>query len=354
MSRPKIVFCYRYGLLGGVSAQLLNRHPHLSRQYDVHVIFERDHGMAGRFPHGVVSVAARPHDQAEAIRRIGPDVTIVIDSPSFLEAWRQAGEPGKLMVEVHTTTTNLSYLDDKARFGGVSHFATVSSYMQRLLHERGIHTLAPITVIPNCLESLWDRPTEPKPLAGQPVLWVGKLDGHKRWRTAVDLIDQLSEASPGGSGRPVIPMLVGGLTAPVAEVDALTTRLATSPGLNQAVWLPRVEYHLMPALYTSVAGNKGVHLCTTMNESFGMAVAESLVRGCPVIAPAVGALPELLPEAALYEPDNWPQALEKTGRALTDDKFRSELLETADHVRELTRPEQIVGAYTAVFASLLG
>jgi glycosyltransferase involved in cell wall biosynthesis len=305
--------------------------------------------MVRRFPAGVAGVAQTAETREAAIRDAGPDITVVIDSPAFIDAWRAAASPGKLVLEVHTTTANLAYLKHWDQFGGVSHIVTVSSYMEKLLGQFGLTGLAPIAVVPNCLDDRWRQPASPPSLGAKPVVWVGKLDGHKRWRTAVDLVDLLSE-SPDVA---VMPIFVGGLTSPESEVQALTTRLAGSTGLSRGVWWPRVEYDRMPALYSAVGSNGGVHLCTSVNESFGMAVAESVVRGCPVVAPAVGALPELLPSAALYEPGDWKDALEKAHRAMVDMAFRGELLSSADQVRRLTEPERVVDAYRAVVAEVL-
>lgn len=350
MSLPKMVFCYRYGLLGGVSAQLLNRFPYLSAHFEVSVVYEQDHGMASRFPASAAIVAATPAERTEALRRLAPDITIVIDSPNFIDAWRGAGAPGRLVLEVHTTTANVSYLRDTEKFAEVAHIVTVSSYMEQMLRGMGLDRIAPITIAPNCLQDAWREPSKPLALQGRPVVWVGKLDAHKRWRTAVDLMDQLSEEPELG----ILPILIGGFTAPAPEVMAISTRLATSAGLANAMWWPRVEYDLMPGLYSAVAAAGGVQLCTTNNESFGMAVAESVVRGCPVVAPAVGALPELLPEAALYRPEDWSQARAKVRRALVSPDYRRELLSTAHEVRELTQPSRVVDAYLAVAEQVLG
>ncbi|MBX6752317.1 MAG: glycosyltransferase family 4 protein, partial [Micromonosporaceae bacterium] len=350
MSRPRIAFCYRYGLLGGVSAQLLNRYPYLSREYDVTILYESDYGMATRFPAGVARVTPTEASIVAALREIKPDITVVIDSPIFLDAWRNAGAPGRLVLEVHTTTANLTYLHHRDQLEGVAHIVTVSSYMEKLLGMYGLAGLAPITVVPNCLDDRWRQPAPAEQLDGAPVLWVGKLDGHKRWRRALDIMDDLASTV---SDVRVLPIVVGGLTANNTEVEALTTRLASSPGLANAVWLPRVEYDRMPALYTSAGLSGGVHLCTTSNESFGMAVAESLVCGCPVVAPAVGALPELLPSAALYRPGDWAEAREKARRALSDTAYREELLSTADRVRELTTPKRVLDAYREVVSAVL-
>lgn len=349
MSKPRIVFCYRYGLLGGVSAQLLNRFPYLSQYFDVVILYEQDHGMAGQFPPNVARVVPTKASQSQVIRELDPDLLIVIDSPGFIDAWHVAGSPGQLILEVHTTTANVSYLRDPKQFTDVAHFVTVSSFMENLLLQHGLDSIAPVTVVPNCLDNRWRAAASAGFLDGKPLVWVGKLDGHKRWRTAVDLMDQLSEVND----LNLIPIIIGGLTSPESEVRSLTTRLATSKGLMRGVWWPRVEYDRMPALYTTIGSHGGVHLCTSTNESFGMAVAESIMRGCPVVAPSVGALPEILPDAALYEPDDWIQAKEKTHRALTDSGFREELLSSADRVSRLTDPKTVVSVYHGLLNALL-
>ncbi|MEV0618815.1 glycosyltransferase family 4 protein [Nonomuraea sp. NPDC050404] len=334
----KVLFCYRYGVIGGVSTQLLNRYTHFSAEYDIGVLYESDHGMVAHFPPGVARVTATDEAREDAIRQADPDVVVVIDSPGFLSAWQRAGSPGSLILEVHTTTANLSYLGELAVVP--DHIVTVSEYMRAKLGALG---LSPISVVPNCLDQRWYADTVPPALDSTPVAWIGKLDGHKRWRAAADLLDQVATTTPG-----VTPLLVGGYTAPESEVAALTTKLASSPALGSARWLPRVDYDLMPALYSAIAANGGLTVSTTTDESFGMSVAEALVRGCPVIAPAVGALPEILPEEALYPPGDWPAAAGLARRALTDSGFRTALMSTAQLVRERTATEYALAAFANV------
>ncbi|MGR6917754.1 glycosyltransferase family 4 protein [[Actinomadura] parvosata] len=334
----KVLFCYRYGVIGGVSTQLLNRYTHFSSEFDIGVLYESDHGMVAHFPPGVALVTATDDAREAAIRDADPDVVVVIDSPGFLSAWRRAGSPGSLILEVHTTTANLSYLGELAV--QPDHIVTVSEYMRAKLGALG---LSPISVVPNCLDERWYAETVPPALDTTPVAWIGKLDGHKRWRAAADLLDRIAGAEPG-----VTPLLIGGYTAPATEVAALTTKLATSPALGSARWLPRVDYDLMPGIYSAIAANGGLTISTTTDESFGMSVAESLVRGCPVIAPAVGALPEILPEEALYPPGDWAGAAERARQALTDAAFRTALMGTAQLVRERTHTEYALAAFRNV------
>ncbi|RVX38861.1 glycosyl transferase family 4 [Nonomuraea polychroma] len=334
----KVLFCYRYGVIGGVSTQLLNRYTHFSAEFDIGVLYESDHGMVGHFPPGVARVAATDEAREAAIREAEPDVLVVIDSPSFLSAWQRAGSPGSLILEVHTTTTNLSYVSELAV--RPDHIVTVSEYMRGKLSALG---LSPISVVPNCLDERWYAETVPPALESSPVAWIGKLDGHKRWRAAADLLDRIATERPG-----VTPLMVGGYTAPASEVAALTTKLTGSPALGSARWLPRVDYELMPALYSAIGANGGLTVSTTTDESFGMSVAEALVRGCPVIAPAVGALPEILPEEALYAPGDSAAAAAKALQALSDPAFRASLLSTAQLVRERTHPEYALAAFANV------
>jgi glycosyltransferase involved in cell wall biosynthesis len=334
----KVLFCYRYGVIGGVSTQLLNRYTHFSAEFEIGVLYESDHGMVAHFPPGVARVTPTDEARESAIRDAEPDVVVVIDSPGFLTAWQRAGSPGSLILEVHTTTANLSYLGELAV--EPDHIVTVSEYMRAKLGALG---LSPISVVPNCLDERWYADTVPPTLETTPVAWIGKLDGHKRWRAAADLLDRIAAAQPG-----VTPLLVGGYTAPVSEVEALTTKLATSRALGSARWLPRVDYDLMPGLYSAIAANGGLTVSTTTDESFGMSVAEALVRECPVIAPAVGALPEILPEEALYPPGDWADAANRARRALTDSGFRAALLSTAPLVRERTHTEYALAAFANV------
>lgn len=349
-TRPRIVFAYRYGLLGGVSAQLLNRHPTFSSRFDVHVLYEHDYGMAARFPDGVAHTTPTVDEMAATLRRLEPDLFLAIDSPTFIDGWKAAGSPGRLVVEVHTTTGNDTYLDEIRPDTGISAFVTVSRYMEAALRERGIDRIAPIWVVPNCLDERWFAWPEAPVLDTRPLLWVGKLDRHKRWREALDVIEAVVRRA-NGSG-PITPLLVGGRTSPETEVRDLLARIYSCEPLEDATWWPFVAYERMPALYRSVGASGGALLLTTRDESFGMVVAEALLMGCPVVAPRIGALPEILPDEALYPPDDWTAAELLTERMLDDDQLRDRILGEGRRVRALVAPERALKAFTAMATSV--
>jgi glycosyltransferase involved in cell wall biosynthesis len=333
----RVVFAYRYGLLGGVSAQLLNRYPWFAGEFDVHVLYEHDHGMVRHFPPGVAQVTETPAEMQAAIAHLEPDVLLVIDSPAFIDAWAAAGRPGRLVVEVHTTTANRGYLQDLDPSLGISAFITVSEYMRRTLVAAGMESLAPIMVVPNCLDTRhWFREVEAPPLEERALMWIGKIDSHKRWRAATDVMDDVMSAIAPNDVR---PLFVGGYTAPTASIQAFLRRLHSSNSLKGSTWWPYVHYERMPSVYRGVAEAGGGLLMTTRNESFGMAAAEAVMMGCPVVAPRVGALPEILPEASLYDPDDWRQVRSKVEQLLTDPGWRQELTEeTKPYVMETVHP----------------
>jgi glycosyltransferase involved in cell wall biosynthesis len=340
----RIVFAYRYGLLGGVSAQLLNRYPWFSREYDIHILYEHDHGMVRHFPPGVARVTPTPAEMEAAIESLDPDVLLVIDSPAFLDAWAGAGKLGRLILEVHTTTANRGYLKDIREETEIAGFLTVSEYMRTTMVEAGMDRLGPISIVPNCLDSRWFHAPDVDELDERPLMWVGKIDSHKRWRSATDVMDDVLSVLDAEDVRPVF---VGGYTAPTASMQAFLRRIHSSTSLKDSCWWPYVSYDRMPGLYRSVAVSEGGLLMTTRNESFGMAAAEAVLMRCPVIAPRVGALPEILPDEALYDPEDWEEVRSKIGRMLSDAGWREQLTEeTYDQVAETVHPRHALEAFS--------
>jgi glycosyltransferase involved in cell wall biosynthesis len=345
--RLRVAFAYRFGVIGGVSTQLANRISVLSDEFDFRVIYSEDHGMAARLPPLVAEVAETPELQTEALRRINPDVLIVIDSPEYLVAWRALGQPFPAILEVHTTTANVAYLQELADPGELLGIMTVSEYMRSRLEAADL-TEHPIVAVPNCLDSLWMEPAEPVDLGYKPILWVGKLDGHKRVLTVVEMMDSIVSQVPGAR-----PVFVGGYTAGEDRVRHLLTSLKNRVNLRNALWLPSVEYELMPRLFASAGSSGGIMLTATRDESFGMAVAEALVQGCPVVAPSVGALPELLPQAAMYPPRDYAAGVSLSVAMLTEEETRREGLSTAASVKQAVDPEVAARAYGAALHELL-
>ena len=78
------------------------------------------------------------------------------------------------------------------------------------------------------------------------------------------------------------------------------------------------------------------------------------MMGCPVVAPSVGGIPELLPRQALFSHGDDDAARVLISRALTDDAFRASIAEGAREIIEpLVRPEDALPAYLAALERAL-
>lgn len=90
-------------------------------------------------------------------------------------------------------------------------------------------------------------------------------------------------------------------------------------------------------------------------EGFGLALAEALACGKPVVASAVDSLPEVLGEAGLLVPPERPLALADALGALLGDPPRRASLARAARVRaERFSVERMIAAYDALYAEVLG
>jgi glycosyltransferase involved in cell wall biosynthesis len=74
----------------------------------------------------------------------------------------------------------------------------------------------------------------------------------------------------------------------------------------------------------------------TLYEGFGMAVAEALARGLPVVSTDTGAIRELVGEQAgiVVPPGDLPALTDALSRAIADAGLRARLAEAARHVRD--------------------
>lgn len=291
----RVLFAYRYGILGGVATQLASRLSFLCTVpgFEAELLFAADYGVVGP-----LSKLCRVHiepDGARAAKLAAEgrfDLLVVIDTKEYLEAFLDISPKIPVLLEVHTTVeSGLEYLSKK-RWPVAAH-AVPSEYSRRLLVERfDVGPRDAVRIIGNVVDPETFRPTpvDATGAEGPIVLWVGKLDRHKRWESYLEVAGLLRDRVPGARF-----WMVGGETAP-EPVPLVLLDIVESLGLaDRFRWFPHVDHAAMPRLLSWVAATGGLALVTSENESFGMSVAEALLCGCPVVATHVGALPELAP-----------------------------------------------------------
>lgn len=342
--KPRIVFAYRYASPGGPVTQLLARLELFSQHFDVRFLFEWDLGGVSLFPPDVVTMAPSFQDQVDAIAELKPDIFVVIDS-GWREPWIRAGSPGKLVMEVHTTTASLTFIDELRAAQRIDLFIVASRYLAKLLADHGAGDIAPIAVVPNTMRSGWTEPAEPWDAPAPVLLWIGRLEPHKGVRRFIDLCDRIDD---------VLPMLIGGTNDTNEEVMDTVERLYGKRRPHRPIWLTKVPHDAMRRIYSSAAASGGMLVMTSDNENFPNTVVEAAMMGCPVVSPAVGGIPELLPKEALFPHGDDDKARALIARTLSDDAFRKSISSGARAIIEpLVRPENALPAYLAALERAL-
>ncbi|MCY1519097.1 D-inositol-3-phosphate glycosyltransferase [compost metagenome] len=154
--------------------------------------------------------------------------------------------------------------------------------------------------------------SEPSQTGCRHYIWVGKLDAHKNWRLALIYARLLKDMF----GHIQLTM-VGGYTAS-AETGRAFFEMIDKLDLIQSVrWIDRIDNHALAALYRQCGKSHGAMLVTSRDESFGMAAAEALMCGCPLITNDLPVFREVFPESTMikrvdiWQPEQFQLAAEE-------------------------------------------
>lgn len=329
----KILYLYRYGILGGVSTQLTNRLKYLKKFCQPHFVFLKDYGVRitfGNYPY--VAILENLDAVVKYINKNKFDVIIVIDTNEAYKAIKMSNFNGVVINEVHTTTTNLKALNNLRENAPMDAIITPSKYLKkRISSEFKFDDIKPVYVVENCLDTeLFKYQKIERKSNKKIILWVGKLDNHKNWKSFLSIAHSIKQMR-----QDCEFWLVGGYTAPNKVVNELLGKVNFFNLFNDFKWLPRVEYSDMPRLYSITTESGGLYINTSLNESFSMTIVESLACKCPVVAPNVGAIPEILNGKLsnyLYEANNENEAILKIFTLLDDLEKRNNLLKIGEKI----------------------
>ena len=174
------------------------------------------------------------------------------------------------------------------------------------------------------------RPAAPTPdtdairgrhLAGGPryVLALGTVEPRKDLPSLVAAFDVLAVHDPD------LRLVLAGPDGP--GVEALTAARDRAAHRRRIVRLGWVDDHQRLALLRGAS----VLAYASHYEGFGLVPLEAIAAGTPVVATAVGALPEVLGDGGLLVPPGDVDALaEALGRVLADDALAADLLRRGD------------------------
>jgi glycosyltransferase involved in cell wall biosynthesis len=319
----KILFLYRYGILGGVCTQLFHRFRHLPKDnsLEIHCGFRSDHGVKEMLgDYATLHFGLNKETTKTFLEENKFDLIIIIDTEEYIDAIREMTLDSKIIVEVHTSIErNLEYLS-RIKENDIDGFITVSDYMIGRIK----HHIQPelndkkITTFQNVLDSDLFKPIDIE-TSGSPVIgWVGKIDDHKDWKAFMQISSLIRKEN-----QDVEFWIIGGQTCPEALAQEVFDYAEEVGIISKFKWIDRIENIKMSSLYSILSKRGGLSLVTSHCESFGMSVLESLLAGSPVVCTNVGALPEITDEEEyfkLYELQDYEKAATKCIEVLSKSK----------------------------------
>ena len=297
----KVLFLYRYGILGGVCTQLFHRLRHLpkSSNLEIHCGFRSDHGVKTMLEgYATLHFGLNRETTTAFLQNNNFDIVIIIDTEEYIDAVEVADIDSKVLVEVHTSIErNLEYLT-RINPDVIDGFVTVSDYMVGRIKHHISDELQhkPISIFTNVLDSDLFSYISIE-VDGPPIIgWVGKIDDHKDWRAFMQISKIVSQEHSGAEF-----WIIGGQTCPENKVQEVFDFAEEMGIISRFRWIDRIENVKMSSLYSLIAKRGGLSLVTSHCESFGMSVLESLLSGCPVVSSNVGALPEIIPDSSYFQ-----------------------------------------------------
>jgi polysaccharide pyruvyl transferase CsaB len=289
--RRRILFACPVLILGGVEVILKSRTAELERRgWRVRLTAMEEHGGRALFEASGVDVRVCPDEAAFAreLNEFQPDWVVILDAPTFLPPARVAAR--RVIYEVHSTYPHiLAPLVDRQFLNGVRGIIVPSPSQEHRIRSLLPDEL-PIEVVPNVLGPEFFETISGTgyitPKFHPIVLWVGRLDAVKNWRAFLEIVAQLRDQTDAD-----FHFLSAG---PVAEVDATEVEHAVAALEGRLHWIREVEHSRMPEVYRTAAASGGCMVSTSSAESFGMAALEAMACGCPVVAPDIEGLRDLI------------------------------------------------------------
>ena len=344
----KVLFLYKYGILGGVCTQLFQKLKRIPKNANIeaHCGFLKDYGLGNLLKStSYVHLDLQENALKKLLIEKIFDLIVVIDTPEYLAFLKKIQKKPPIILEVHTSIEKnmkyLSYLKEK----DLKQVITISHYMK----ER-VQSLLPsqikskVTLCQNLVSQEPISETNHFQPCHPILLWVGKIDDHKNWKSFFRIASEIVKNHP-----EIELWVVGGQTCPEKKQEEFFELAEIKGVLSQLKWFDRIEQNKMPELYSTVEKSGGLKLVTSHCESFAMTVVEALLSGCPVVASRVGAIPEITKEQSffrLYELKNENSALKACLEILSQNKIvRKKIAQQRVHLEKKYNSEKAASYY---------
>ena len=327
----KLLLVYQFCTVGGVETVLMNRLKSLAKdgiKFDV--LFLYDFGGKKIFNEFFNSIYI--FDDINKITALMEkekyDCIISIDTPQIFLALNKLTFHPPVILEVHTTyEENLSYLSEIDKTN-TSAIITPSNYMVSLIKQK-IKNEIPIHVIPNSIsDQFLNADNFPEINFKKKIIgWVGRLDYLKNWDGFLRIASHLKSLEDNFEF-----WIIGGAAAPESVRKDFFSRIKSNGILPDLKWYPILDFHFMPTFYRLISNSGGCFISTSINESFGMTILESMASKCPVVVPDVGGLPELVDKDScglLYPGGDIEKAALAVIKLTTDTQLRETIIDNA-------------------------
>ena len=355
----RALFVYRYCTMGGVETGLRFRIQTLPNHgIEAHALFLRDYGGRPAFAELDDCVFFHPSEAefSELVRTHNYDLISVIDSFEVFDWLERMEFSGRVLVELRSTyehtLVQLTQLSGRRLDAILVPSRFQAGNIQKYL-PKNVRTDVPVHVVPNFVDPLQFRNISSVcQNANKIVCWIGRIDPLKNWREFLAIAEQLSTRDD------IEFWMIGGAGSDKEHCDTFRKEVGSSRIATRLRWWPLVANAHMPVLYSLVARSGGVIALTTKCESFGFAALEAMACRCPLVAPRVGALPEIVQHemnGMLYDLGNVRQATALVARILDEDGLSNRLVDGGGiTVNERFAPDRSTTIFAQVIQSIIG
>lgn len=277
----RVCFVYPWATHGGVERVFLNRlmaFQHYAPALQVDILFLHDSGGAEPLRSALArhGVSARVRVALEFDPNAAYDLAFCVDCPQAFALCEKRGF--RYVAECHTSyAENRRYL---RRLPASCERVLVPSALfgDRLREELQSDIAVKIAVLRNFIP--WDLPQHRVDLSGpawvrRPLLFFGRMDAHKNPLMVLNALARLNEL---GDQR-FFALMCGPESSEIQMLKEIERR-----GLRaQVLMLPPVPFAATDALLTMVRAAGGIFVSPSRGESFGLAAAEAMGVGIPVL-----------------------------------------------------------------------